>query len=66
MGHKRSFLKIAASFIGLLIVSGIAFAAIHMLNRSQNNTPKVEKSEYISVKDTAIKTTDVLPADSVT
>jgi ferric-dicitrate binding protein FerR (iron transport regulator) len=65
-GHKRSYLKIAASFIGLLIVSGIAFAAIHMLNRSQNNTPKVEKSEYISVKDTAIKATDVLPADSVT
>lgn len=65
-GHKRSFLKIAASFIGLLIVSGIAFAAIHMLNRSQNNTPKVEKSEYISVKDTAMKATDVLPADSVT
>ena len=34
--HKRSWLKIAAAFIGILMVSGIAFAAIHLIRQ----TPK--------------------------
>ncbi len=29
--HSRNWMKMAASFIGLLLVSGIAFAAIHMV-----------------------------------
>jgi hypothetical protein len=64
-GNRRSFLKIAASFIGLLIVSGIAFAAIRMLNRMPDNAPKVEQSVNASAKDTIIKTTEDFPVDSV-
>jgi ferric-dicitrate binding protein FerR (iron transport regulator) len=64
-GDRRSFLKIAASFVGLLIVSGIAFAAIRMLNRMPDNAPKVEQSVNTPAKDTIIKTTEDFPADSV-
>lgn len=64
-GRKRSFLKIAASFVGLLIVSGIAFAAIRMLNRMPDNAPKVEQSVNTPAKDTIIKTTEDFPVDSV-
>ena len=64
-GNRRSFLKIAASFVGLLIVSGIAFAAIRMLNRMPDNAPKVEQSVNASANDTIIKTTEDYPVDSV-
>ncbi len=64
-GDRRSFLKIAASFVGLLIVSGIAFAAIRMLNRMPDNAPKVEQSVIASANDTIIKTTEDFPVDSV-
>ena len=54
--HKSRFLaflaphKIAASFIGVLLVSGIAFAAIWSLTPSPS--PKGEGSEYTQVSDT--------------
>ncbi len=50
---NSSFMKMAASFIGVLLVSGIAFAAIWSLNPSPS--PKGEGSENTSVSDTAKK-----------
>ena len=52
------FQKIAASFIGVLLVSGIAIAAIWSLTPSPS--PKGEGSEYSQVADTARKDTTPL------
>jgi hypothetical protein len=38
--EKYSFLKIAAMFVGILMLSGIAYAAIHIA--SHNNVPKAQ------------------------
>ena len=51
--HGFSRMKIAASFIGVLLVSGIAFAAIWSLTPSPS--PKGEGSENTSISDTAKK-----------
>jgi len=62
--HKSRFLaflaphKIAASFIGVLLVSGIAFAAIWSLTPSPS--PKGEGSEYTQVSDTVKSVTTPL------
>ena len=50
--------KIAASFIGVLLVSGIAFAAIWSLTPSPS--PKGEGSEYTQVSDTVKSVTTPL------
>ena len=55
-----SFMKMAASFIGVLLVSGIAFAAIWSLTPSPS--PKGEGSENTLVLDTAKKVTIPLSA----
>lgn len=41
---NRSWLKTAASFIGILFISGIAFAAIHLWNLTSTPSPKGEVS----------------------
>ena len=38
-----SLMKIAASFIGVLLVSGIAFAAIQIVKHTKQDTPKTEE-----------------------
>ena len=38
--HSFGWMKIAASFIGVLFVSGIAFAAIQIVRYTQQHTPK--------------------------
>lgn len=51
--HKESlsgvsahrWMKIAASFIGVLLVSGIAFAAIHMMSSSSRKTEETQTTE---------------------
>ena len=53
--HSFGWMKIAASFIGVLLVSGIAFAAIQM-----QHTPKTE--EVINTP----KSANVTPADTLT
>ena len=55
-----SFMKMAVSFIGVLLVSGIAFAAIWSLTPSPS--PKGEGSENTLVLDTAKKVTIPLSA----
>ena len=62
--HGFSWMKIAASFIGVLLVSGIAFAAIQIVRYAQQNTPKPE--EVINTPKPAIITpTDTLTTDTI-
>ena len=49
---EHSWLKIAATFIGILMMSGIAFAAIHLWSLTPDPSPKGERSEYNKVSDT--------------
>ena len=59
-----TLMKIAASFIGVLLVSGIAFAAIQMVRYAQQDTPKPE--EVINTpKPANITPTDTLTADTI-
>ena len=63
--HSFGWMKIAASFIGVLLVSGIAFAAIQIVRYAQQNTPKTE--EVINTpKSTNITPTDTLTTDTIT
>ena len=62
--HGFSWMKIAASFIGVLLVSSIAFAAIQIVRYAQQNTPKPE--EVINTPKPAIITpTDTLTTDTI-
>ena len=58
--HSYGWMKIAASFIGVLLVSGIAFAAIQIVRYAQQNTPKTE--EVINTP----KPANVTPNDTLT
>lgn len=58
--HGFGWIKIAASFIGVLLVSGFAFAAIQIVRYTQQNTPKTE--EVINTP----KPTNVTPTDTLT
>ena len=58
--HGFGWIKIAASFIGILLVSGIAFAAIQIVRYAQQNTPKTE--EVINTP----KPANVTPNDTLT
>ena len=62
--HGFIWMKIAASLIGVLLVSGIAFAAIQMVRYAQQNTPKTE--EVINTpKPTYTTPTDTLTTDTI-
>ena len=61
--HSFGWMKIAASFIGVLLVSGIAFAAIQIVRYAQQHTPKTE--EVINTPKPASTTpADTLPTDT--
>ena len=61
--HSFGWMKIAASFIGVLLVSGIAFAAIQIVRYAQQHTPKTE--EVINTTKPASTTpSDTLPTDT--
>ena len=51
--EKYSLLKFAAMFVGILLLSGIAFAAIKSLTPSPS--PKDEGSSYTQTQDTVVK-----------
>ena len=58
---SSNWMKIAASFIGVLLVSGIAFAAIHIVRQYQKQeTPQTEIAENVTNPVTT------LPADTLT
>ena len=58
--HSFGWMKIAASFIGVLLVSGIAFAAIQIVRYAQQHTPKTE--EVINTP----KPASTIPSDTLT
>ena len=61
--HSFGWMKIAASFVGVLLVSGIAFAAIQIVRYAQQHTPKTE--EVINTTKPASTTpADTLPTDT--
>ena len=46
--HARGWSKIAASFIGMLLISGIAFAAINFVRQyKKKETPNTKQAEYV-------------------
>lgn len=49
---SRRWLQIAASIVGVLMVSGIAIAAIHIWSLNPNPSPKGEGNSYIQTSDT--------------
>lgn len=50
MRSPRSWLKVAASIIGVIMASGIAFAAVHIVRHYQKpQTPKAEQTTYVKV-----------------
>ena len=60
------WMKIAASFIGVLLVSGIAFAAIHLVRQYQKQeTPQTEITENVTTPVTTLPA-DTLTKDTVT
>ena len=60
------WIKIAASFIGVLLVSGIAFAAIHIVRQYQKQeTLKTEVTESVT-KPATTAPADTLVSDTVT
>jgi len=59
-----SLMKIAASFIGVLLVSGIAFAAIQIVKHTKQDTPKTE--EVINTpKPANVTPTNTLTTDTI-
>ena len=64
--HGFGWMKIAASFIGVLLVSGIAFAAIHIVRQYQKTeSPKTEATESVKSPVTTAQT-DTLTSDTIT
>lgn len=63
VGAGSVIYKIAASFVGVLLVSGIAFAAIQIVRYAQQHTPRTE--EVINTTKPASTTpSDTLPTDT--
>lgn len=63
VGAGSVIYKIAASFVGVLLVSGIAFAAIQIVRYAQQHTPRTE--EVINTTKRANTTpSDTLPTDT--
>ena len=64
LGAGSVIYKIAASFIGIMLVSGIAFAAIQIVRYAQQHTPKTE--EVINTpKPANVTPTDTLTTDTI-
>ena len=60
--QEHSWLKIAATFIGILMMSGIAFAAIHIIRNFSNAGIEPQKT----IQETTIANPHQLPADTIT
>ena len=55
------WMKIAVSFIGVLLVSGIAFAAIHIVRQYRN-----QEAPQTEIRENVAKPVTTLPADTLT
>ena len=64
--QRYGWMKIAASFIGVLLVSGITFAAIHIVRTVSNPQPQPTQAEQtISAKPAPALPTDSIKTDTV-
>ena len=64
--HDFGWMKIAASFIGVLLVTGIAFAAIHIVRQYQKTeAPKAEVTENVT-SPVSTAPADTLASDTTT
>ena len=62
---ERSWLKIAATFIGILMVSGIAFADIHII-RYQQKSEVMQTADSVAVANSSLSTHhSSLPNDTI-
>jgi len=59
--QERSWLKIAATFIGILMMSGIAFAAIHIIRHVSNAGVEPQKP----IQEATVANLHQLPADTL-
>lgn len=64
---ERNILKIAAIFIGILMISGITFAAIHIIRHSSNviNNPQVSTKETTIVNSNKLSAADIVKTDTI-
>ena len=64
---ERNILKIAAIFIGILMISGITFAAIHIIRHSSNviNNPQVSTKETTIVNSNKLSAADTVKTDTI-
>jgi hypothetical protein len=60
--EKSSFLKIAAMFVGILMLSGIAYAAIHIA--SHYNSPKAQDTMVITNSQPATSNAQLAESDT--
>ena len=58
---RRGWLKVAATFIGVLLVTGMAFAAIHIVRMVNSQKPQVVQTEQPVTADPST----TMPADTV-
>ena len=61
--EKYSFLKIAAMFVGILMLSGIAYAAIHIA--SHYNAPKAQDTKVITNSQPATSSAQAAEPDTI-
>lgn len=63
---RRGWLKVAAVFLGVLFVSGITFAAIHIMQIANKQKPEIVQTEQpVPVKPSATTPTDTVKTDSI-
>ena len=58
-----TFRKVAATFIGIVVASGIAFAAIHIVRNV--SVPKTPTAQTTPVKSVTTLTSDIVKADTI-
>lgn len=46
----RSWLQIAATFVGILMIAGVAFAAIHIINNNRQNAMSQNQSNAVATE----------------
>ena len=61
--EKYSFLKIAAMFVAILMLSGIAYAAIHIA--SHYNAPKEQDTKVITNSQSSISSSQFAESDTI-
>ena len=57
--------KFVASFVGVLVTAGMAFAAIHIVRMASSNRQAVQKVQHVSSHPNDILPTDTLKSDTV-